>query len=107
MIAENAGVDGTVVVNNILKEKDKNYGYNADTDEYEDLRKAGVIDPVKVTRSALQNGASVAVPACSPPSAWSPTSPSRRSRAATTTTTTTAAAWVAWAEWVAWAAWAG
>ncbi len=60
LIAENAGKDGTVIVNNILKGKDKNYGYNADTDTYEDLRKAGVIDPVKVTRSALQNGASVA-----------------------------------------------
>jgi chaperonin GroEL len=60
LIAENAGKDGTVVVANILKGKDKNYGYNADTDEYMDLRKAGVIDPVKVTRSALQNGASIA-----------------------------------------------
>ena len=60
MIAENAGKDGTVIVANILKSKDKNYGYNADTDKYEDLRKAGVVDPVKVTRSALQNGASVA-----------------------------------------------
>ena len=60
MIAENAGKDGTVVVANILKGKDKNHGYNADTDEYTDLRKAGVIDPVKVTRSALQHGASVA-----------------------------------------------
>src|SRR5947209_13372029 len=60
LIAENAGKDGTVVVSHILKGKDKNYGYNADTDEYTDLRKDGVIDPVKVTRSALQNGASVA-----------------------------------------------
>jgi chaperonin GroEL len=60
MIAENAGQDGTVVVARILKEKDRNFGYNADTDEYENLREAGVIDPVKVTRSALQNGASVA-----------------------------------------------
>jgi chaperonin GroEL len=60
LIAENAGKDGTVIVANILKSKEKNYGYNADTDSYEDLRKAGVIDPVKVTRSALQNGASVA-----------------------------------------------
>jgi chaperonin GroEL len=60
LIAENAGYDGTVVVNNILKQKDKNYGFNADTEEYEDLRKAGIIDPLKVTRSALQNGASVA-----------------------------------------------
>ena len=54
MIAENAGKDGTVVVANIAKQKDKNYGYNADTGEYGDLRKAGVVDPVKVTRSALQ-----------------------------------------------------
>ncbi len=60
LIAENAGKDGTVIVANILKGKDKNYGYNADSDEYEDLRKGGVVDPVKVTRSALQNGASVA-----------------------------------------------
>jgi chaperonin GroEL len=60
MIAENAGVDGTVVVNTIRKTKEKNFGYNALTGEYEDLRKAGVVDPVKVTRSALQNGASVA-----------------------------------------------
>src|SRR5918912_1124597 len=60
LIAENAGVDGTVVVNNIRRTKEKNYGYNAETGEYEDLRKAGVVDPVKVTRTALQNGASVA-----------------------------------------------
>ena len=60
MIAENAGKDGTVVISNIGKQKDKNYGYNADTDVMEDLRKAGVVDPVKVTRAALQNGASVA-----------------------------------------------
>src|SRR3984957_6090508 len=59
-IAENAGVDGTVVVSNIRKSKEKNYGYNALTGDYGDLRKAGVVDPVKVTRSALQNGASVA-----------------------------------------------
>ncbi len=60
MIAENAGKDGTVVVANIAKQDNKNYGFNADTDTFEDLRKAGVVDPVKVTRSALQNGASVA-----------------------------------------------
>jgi chaperonin GroEL len=59
-IAENAGKDGSVVVSTIRKSKEKNYGYNAETGEYEDLRKAGVVDPVKVTRSALQNGASVA-----------------------------------------------
>src|ERR1700678_1297038 len=51
-IAENAGKDGSVVVNTIRRAKEKNYGYNADTGEYCDLRKAGVVDPVKVTRSA-------------------------------------------------------
>ena len=56
MIAENAGLDGAVVVNNIRRGKDKNYGYDADQGEYTDLRKRGIVDPVKVTRSALQNG---------------------------------------------------
>ncbi len=60
LIAENAGKDGTVVVAHILRKNDTNWGYNADTDKYENMRAAGVIDPVKVTRSALQNGASVA-----------------------------------------------
>ncbi|MFQ3594473.1 MAG: TCP-1/cpn60 chaperonin family protein, partial [Gemmataceae bacterium] len=59
-IAENAGLDGSVVVNRILRSSDKNYGYNADNATYTDLRAAGIVDPVKVTRSALQNGASVA-----------------------------------------------
>jgi chaperonin GroEL len=59
-IAENAGLDGTVVVNNIRRAKEKNYGYDAQNMTYTDLRKAGIVDPVKVTRSALQNGASVA-----------------------------------------------
>src|SRR5262249_45384953 len=59
-IAENAGLDGSVVVNKILKNGDKNFGYDADRGSYGDLRKAGIVDPVKVTRSALQNGASVA-----------------------------------------------
>ena len=59
-IADNAGQDGTVVVNNIRRTKEKNYGYDADKGVYCDLRKAGIVDPVKVTRCALQNGASVA-----------------------------------------------
>ncbi len=58
-IASNAGVDGEVVVGKVLKEKG-NIGYNALTDTYEDLVKAMVIDPKKVTRSALENAASVA-----------------------------------------------
>lgn len=60
LIAENAGLDGAVVANNIRRSKDKNYGYDAQAERYCDLRKAGVVDPVKVTRCALQNGASVA-----------------------------------------------
>jgi len=59
-IAENAGLDGSVVVSKVLKSNDKNFGYDADKGVYTDLRKAGIVDPVKVTRSALQNGASVA-----------------------------------------------
>lgn len=59
LIAENAGVEGSVVVENV-KLKSGSYGYNAATGEYEDLVKAGIIDPKKVTRFALQNAASAA-----------------------------------------------
>ena len=59
-IAENAGVDGAVVVNRVRQMKGKNSGYNADRDDYGDLVAAGVIDPVKVVRTSLQNAASVA-----------------------------------------------
>ncbi len=58
-IAENAGAVGNLVVNKV-SEGQSGFGYNADTDKYEDLVKSGVIDPVKVTRIALQNAASVA-----------------------------------------------
>ena len=59
-IAHNAGVDGGVVVNTILSSKKANYGYDALKDEYCDVVVKGIIDPTKVTRSALQNAASVA-----------------------------------------------
>jgi chaperonin GroEL len=59
-IAHNAGMEGAVVLGKIRESKDSNFGYNADTDEYADLVKVGVIDPAKVTRLALQNAASVA-----------------------------------------------
>jgi chaperonin GroEL len=59
-IATNGGLDGAIVVNNILLEKSTTYGYNAFSDEYTDLLKDGVIDPVKVVRCALTNAASVA-----------------------------------------------
>jgi chaperonin GroEL len=60
IIAQNAGVEGSIVVEKVRTNKDKAFGYNAQTDEYEDLVAAGVIDPTKVTRTALQNAASVA-----------------------------------------------
>jgi chaperonin GroEL len=59
-IAGNAGKEGSIVVERIREKQDLNFGYNAQTDKYEDLVKAGVIDPTKVTRSALQNAASIA-----------------------------------------------
>ncbi|OLC02241.1 MAG: chaperonin GroL [Gemmatimonadetes bacterium 13_1_40CM_4_69_8] len=60
MIAQNAGAEGSIVVGKVKESKDKNFGYNAQTDTYEDLVAAGVIDPTKVTRTALQNAASIA-----------------------------------------------
>lgn len=59
IIAENAGVEGSVVLMNVQKAKGSN-GFNARTEKYEDLKKAGVIDPTKVTRIALENAASIA-----------------------------------------------
>jgi chaperonin GroEL len=53
-------LDGSVVVANIRRSKEKSYGYDVEKGEYTDLRKRGIVDPVKVTRTALQNGASVA-----------------------------------------------
>jgi chaperonin GroEL len=60
IIVQNAGGEGSIVVEKIRQSKDNAYGYNALTDEYEDLVAAGVIDPTKVTRTALQNAASIA-----------------------------------------------
>jgi chaperonin GroEL len=59
MIAHNSGEEGAVVIGKINESKDTNFGYNAGSDKYEDLVKAGVIDPTKVTRTALQNAASI------------------------------------------------
>jgi chaperonin GroEL len=59
-IAFNAGAEGSIIVERVREKNDKNYGYNAQTDSYENLVKAGVIDPTKVTRTALQNAASIA-----------------------------------------------
>src|SRR3954451_16365539 len=59
-IVQNAGKEGAVVVEKVRNDSNDNYGFNAQTEEYEDLVKAGVIDPAKVTRTALQNAASIA-----------------------------------------------
>ena len=59
-IVENAGQEGAVVLGKVLDSKDSNYGFNALTDEYEDLVKAGVLDPTKVVRTALTNSGSIA-----------------------------------------------
>ena len=59
-ISENAGVEGSIVVGKVLESKDATFGFNAQTEEYGDLVKMGVIDPAKVVRTALQDAASVA-----------------------------------------------
>jgi chaperonin GroEL len=60
MIAQNAGAEGSIVVGKVRESKNKTFGFNASTGEFEDLVAAGVIDPTKVTRTALQNAASIA-----------------------------------------------
>ena len=60
MITQNAGIEGAIVIENILNKHDKNYGYNALTNEYVNLIESGIIDPTKVTRTALENAGSVA-----------------------------------------------
>jgi chaperonin GroEL len=60
MIAENAGEEGAVVLGKILDSKEANFGYNAQSGDYEDLVKAGVLDPTKVVRTALTNAGSIA-----------------------------------------------
>ena len=59
-IVLNAGHEGAVVVEKVRASKEVNFGFNAETEQYEDLVAAGVIDPTKVTRTALQNASSVA-----------------------------------------------
>ena len=59
-IAHNAGFEGAVVIGKVRESKEDNFGFNAETDEYGDMVKMGVIDPAKVTRLALQNAASIA-----------------------------------------------
>ena len=60
LISENGGKEGQVIIENVRANKDANYGYDADTDTYGDMIQKGIIDPVKVTRTALENAASIA-----------------------------------------------
>ena len=59
-IAANAGLEGSVIIDKIMSANDTNYGFDAQKEEYGDMIKAGIVDPTKVTRSALENAASVA-----------------------------------------------
>ena len=78
-LAENAGLEGSVVVGEV-KDKKPGIGLNVDTGEYVDLVKAGIIDPAMVTRSALQNAASIAKNIITTEASW-PTSPRRAAAA--------------------------
>ena len=94
-IAENAGHDGAVVAGKLIDGNDETLGFNAQTEVYENLVKAGVIDPTKVVRTALQDAASVAGLLITTEAAISE-APEDKARPA--------AAWAA-AAWAAWAAW--
>ena len=94
MIVHNAGEEGAVVIGKINESKDTNFGYNAGTGVYEDLVKAGVIDPTKVTRTALQNAASIAGLMLTT-EAMVAEIPEKKEAAAAATPTVAAAAWTA------------
>jgi chaperonin GroEL len=59
MIASNAGMEGAVVLGKVRESKETNFGFDAGSDEYTDMISAGILDPAKVTRTALQNAASI------------------------------------------------
>src|SRR6185312_3980521 len=59
-IAENAGVEGSIVIGKLTDSKDRNQGFNAQTETYVDMIKAGIVDPAKVVRTALQDAGSIA-----------------------------------------------
>ena len=99
-IAQNAGVDGAVVAGKLLEQKDTNCGFDAQTETYKDLVKAGIVDPTKVVRTALQDAASVAgllitteAMIAEKPKKESPMPAGPRY----------GLAWAAWAVWAAWA----
>ncbi len=96
-IAENAGVEGSIVVNKILENKSETYGFDAQTEDYVDMLDKGIVDPAKVVRAALQDAASVAGLLVTTEAMIAETPkeapPCRRCRAA-------AAAWAGWVGWV-------
>ena len=95
-IAENAGVDGSVVAGKIMESNDPSFGFNAQTEEYGDMYKFGVIDPAKVVRHALQDAASVAALLITT-EAMIADKPEPKGQAAAAACPT----WVAWAAWAA------
>ena len=101
-IAKNAGAEGSVVVEKV-KEGKGGFGFNAQTEKFEDLIAAGVIDPAKVVRSALEFAASVASMMLTTEAVI--TDKPKKATPQPAATTAAWAAWAAWVEWVAWAAW--
>ncbi len=93
-ITGNAGLEGAIIIEKIRANKDVNCGFNAQTEVYEDLVKAGVIDPTKVTRSALQHASSISALMLTT-EAMICEIPEKKPPAAAMTT----AAWAVWAEW--------
>jgi chaperonin GroEL len=96
-IVENGGLEGSIVVNRVKESKEANFGFNARSGEYEDLVEAGVIDPTKVARTALQNAASVASLMLTTMAMIGSTGRRRRP----------AAVWAAWPAWRTWGCSAG
>ena len=103
-IAENAGIDGAVVVNKIKKSNDPKFGYDAESGKWGDMFAAGIVDPTKVTRSALQNGASVAGLLLTT-EALIAEPPKKKEAGGHDDPHQVAAAWAEWVAWEAWAAW--
>ena len=96
-ISENAGEEPSVVVSKVLENKSESFGYNARNKEYVDLLKEGVIDPVKVTRNALQSAGSIAGLVL--------TTETLVADEPKPDTLLVAQTWAAWAVWAAWAGW--
>ena len=92
-IATNAGAEGSIVVAKVKEQKTSDEGFNAATEVYEDLVKAGVIDPAKVVRSALQNASSIASLLLTTEALVSEIPEEKKDRAAAATRTAAPAAW--------------